>query len=44
MSDINDKVNFLFKKFIGVPNTFNDSEYKYVCFNSEGLQVMIQTI
>jgi hypothetical protein len=27
MSDINDKVNFLFKKFIGVPNTFNDSEY-----------------
>ena len=26
-NDLNDKVNFLFKKFIGVPNAFQDNEY-----------------
>ena len=33
-----------FGEYRALKETFNDSEYKYVCFNSEGLQVMIQTI
>jgi hypothetical protein len=27
MGDINDKINFLFKKFVGVPNAFQDAEF-----------------
>jgi hypothetical protein len=33
-----------FGEYKALKETFNDSEYKYVCFCEDGIQVMIQTI